>query len=48
LAARNILGSRFNLWQLHADEGYLDEGVTLTENDILALEASQPWIPKRV
>jgi protoporphyrinogen oxidase len=46
LAVRNILGARFDLWKVHADEAYNEEGFTLTEEDIRALDASQPLVPQ--
>lgn len=47
LAARNILGARYDLWQLHVDSDYLEEGVGLSEEDLKGLEATQPMTPTR-
>lgn len=48
MAARNILGAHFDLWQLHGESEYLEEGVALSDAEILELEASQPRVPGRV
>ncbi|MGH9722840.1 MAG: NAD(P)/FAD-dependent oxidoreductase [Bryobacteraceae bacterium] len=42
LAARNVVGGRFNLWDVHVDEDYLEDGFELSEAEIAAMEASQP------
>jgi protoporphyrinogen oxidase len=47
LAARNILGARYDLWQINVDEEYHEEGGELTEQEILAMERSQPLVPQR-
>lgn len=38
MAARNILGANFNLWSLHGESEYLEEGLTLADADLLELE----------
>jgi len=38
LAARNILGARFNLWRVNAEEDYLEEGEDIGEDRIAGLE----------
>ncbi len=48
MAARNILGANFDLWKLHGESEYLEEGVALSDNEILELEESQPRVPERV
>ncbi|MGE5645943.1 MAG: NAD(P)/FAD-dependent oxidoreductase [Acidobacteriota bacterium] len=45
LAARNILGARYDLWQVNVDENYHEEGAALTEQELRALDASQPLVP---
>lgn len=45
LAARNILGANYNLWDLSLDGGYQEEGQPLTDEDIAALSSSQPATP---
>jgi protoporphyrinogen oxidase len=46
MAARNTLGEQHNLWDLMADSEYLEQG-TLREDEIQALEATQPAVPAR-
>lgn len=48
LATRNILGASFDLWQVNAEEEYLEMGGGITESDIIAMERSQPFVPERV
>jgi protoporphyrinogen oxidase len=48
MAAWNILGGTFDLWKLHGDFDYLEDGVELTSDEIFSLEASQPQTPGRV
>jgi protoporphyrinogen oxidase len=48
LAARNILGARYDLWQVNVDENYHEEGAELTEQELRALDASQPLVPNTV
>jgi len=45
LAARNILGARFDLWQVNVDADYHEEGAELTERELQELDASQPMVP---
>jgi protoporphyrinogen oxidase len=37
LAARNILGARFDLWRVNVEEDYQEEGATLTEEQVSAM-----------
>ena len=46
LAARNVLGANFNLWDLNTDQDFQEEGVSLTDEELLAMEASQPLVPE--
>jgi len=48
LAVRNILGAQFDLWKVNVDDVYNEKGFTLTEEDIRALEASQPLVPRQI
>jgi protoporphyrinogen oxidase len=48
LASRNILGGRFDLWNLSGDMDYLEDDGDLTSEQVLAFEASQPAVPKAV
>ena len=47
-AARNVLGARYNLWETNVDEEYLEEGRMVSEEDLRAMDASQPAVPERV
>ncbi|MBV8819855.1 MAG: hypothetical protein JO022_15945, partial [Acidobacteriaceae bacterium] len=47
LAARNILGANYDLWQVNADSEYGEEGGEITEEELKQLESSQPLIPQR-
>jgi hypothetical protein len=46
LAARNILGANFNLWDLNTDQDFQEEGLSLTEEELMGMEASQPLVPE--
>jgi protoporphyrinogen oxidase len=48
LAARNVAGARFDLWNLNLDQDYLEDGTALTNEEIAALNESQPLMPKPV
>jgi len=48
LAARNILGARYDLWKVNVDAEYHEAGEILTEEELKQLEASQPLVPERV
>ena len=45
MAARNVLGAKFDLWRLHSESEYLEEGFELTDEDIELLNESQPQTP---
>ena len=45
LAARNVMGASYDLWDLKIDSGYLEEGNRLDATDLQALEATQPSVP---
>jgi len=47
LAARNILGARYDLWQVNVDGDYHEQGAELTETELRAFDASQPLVPGR-
>ena len=47
LAARNILGSKFDLWNLNTDQDYQEEGLQITDEEILGFDASQPMVAQR-
>ena len=49
LAARNIHGMSYDLWQVNADEEYSEEGTELKEDDLVQkLKSTQPLVPRAV
>jgi hypothetical protein len=38
LAARNLLGGRYDLWQVNVDADYHEEGGTIGEEELRAME----------
>ena len=46
LAARNIMGAKFDLWDLNTDQDFHEEGVSVTDEELMGLEASQPMVPE--
>jgi protoporphyrinogen oxidase len=48
LAARNIMGARYDLWQVNVDADYHEEGAMLTEEELKAMDMSQPAVPGRI
>jgi protoporphyrinogen oxidase len=48
LAARNILGGNYDLWAVNADEEYHEAGGVVTEEEIRALNRTQPVTPSRL
>ena len=48
LAARNIMGGRYDLWQVNADSEYGEQGSEITEAELGKLDSSQPLVPRRV
>jgi len=48
LAARNIAGARFDLWNLSVDEDYLEAGPQISNEELAAMEQSQPLVPKTI
>jgi protoporphyrinogen oxidase len=47
LAARNILGGRYDLWQVNVEQEYHEEGGAITAEEMRKLEATQPLAPQR-
>jgi protoporphyrinogen oxidase len=45
LAVRNILGAKYDLWRINIDTDYQEEGGNITEEELRALESSQPLVP---
>jgi protoporphyrinogen oxidase len=48
LAARNVNGSHFDLWNLNLDKDYLEEGPLVSSEEVAALENSQPLVPRPI
>ena len=48
LAARNVHGDSYNLWDVSAEQDYLEEGAERGEDDLSALRTAQPRVPARV
>jgi hypothetical protein len=47
LAARNIAGlGPFDLWEVNADEHYHEDGFHLSEEEIAAMNRTQPSVPR--
>ncbi|HYM11422.1 MAG TPA: NAD(P)/FAD-dependent oxidoreductase [Bryobacterales bacterium] len=47
LAARNILGGRYDLWQVNVEQEYHEEGAEITADQMQKLEETQPLVPQR-
>jgi hypothetical protein len=47
LAARNVLGSRYDLWQVNADAEYHESGDIISEEELQGLNNTQPVVPER-
>jgi protoporphyrinogen oxidase len=48
LAARNVAGARFDLWNLNVDRDYLEAGPQISNEEIAALERTQPLVPRAI
>jgi hypothetical protein len=48
LDARNILGARYDLWKVNVDTEYHEEGAEITEEELSAMETTQPLVPERI
>ena len=48
LAARNVLGAKYDLWKVNADQEYHEAGEGLTDEDIRRFNSSQPLVPKKL
>jgi hypothetical protein len=46
LAARNVAGARFDLWNLSVDKDYLEAGPEISNEELAAMEQNQPLVPK--
>jgi hypothetical protein len=48
LAARNVAGARFDLWNLNVDRDYLEAGPQISNEEIAGLERTQPLVPTAI
>jgi protoporphyrinogen oxidase len=48
LAARNIMGARYDLWQVNADFEYHEQDNLLNRSHLQAMESAQPLVPQRL
>src|SRR5262249_12534097 len=48
LAARNIQGANHDLWKVNADQEYSEAGATITEEELAAMKATQPLVPREI
>ena len=48
LAARNIMGDAYDLWDVNVDTDYLEEGSEISEGRLAAFRSTQPAVPSRV
>lgn len=48
LAARNLLGGNFSVWDVNVDEEYHEAGGIVTEEELASLQRTQPQVPQRL
>ena len=48
LAARNIVGGRYDLWQVNVDQEYHEEGREISLEELRSLETTQPLVPREI
>jgi protoporphyrinogen oxidase len=48
LAARNIMGANYNLWEVNSDIEYHEQSRMLTVDEMTAMENSQPLVPRTI
>jgi protoporphyrinogen oxidase len=48
LAARNILGANYDLWEMGVHDGYLESAADITAEEIRNLNQTQPLVPQPV
>ena len=48
MAAMNITGGDYDLWQVNVDEEYHEEGKAITLEDLRSIDSTQPLVPKRI
>lgn len=48
LAARNVLGGNYSVWDVNVDEEYHEAGGIVTEEELAGLQRTQPRVPERI
>ena len=48
LAARNIQGANFDLWDVNVDQEYHEAGRGINLEDIRSMDSTQPLVPRKV
>jgi protoporphyrinogen oxidase len=48
LAARNLLGGKYSVWDVNVDDEYHEAGGIVTEEELANLQRTQPRIPERI
>jgi protoporphyrinogen oxidase len=48
LAARNILGASYDLWQVNVEQEYHEEGREVALSDLKRVEETQPLVPRKL
>ncbi len=48
LAARNLLGGSYSVWDVNADEEYHEAGGVVSEEELAGLQRTQPRVPRQV
>jgi hypothetical protein len=48
LAARNTMGSNYDLWAINADPDYHEDGPEITYEEVRGMNETQPLVPRRV
>jgi protoporphyrinogen oxidase len=48
LAARNILGADYDLWQVNVEQEYHEEGREVALSDLKRIEETQPMVPRKM
>jgi protoporphyrinogen oxidase len=48
LAVKNILGAKYDVWEVNVDNEYHEEMTEQEENDLAVVASTQPLVPKRI
>jgi protoporphyrinogen oxidase len=46
MAARNVLGAKYDIWAVNDEDEYLEEGAEIGESELQQLEKTQPLVPE--